>query len=64
MADSAYAQQPTDVVMSDALFNTAMGTDVLLHLAGGKYNTASGYGALFYNTTGSYNNASGNLALY
>jgi hypothetical protein len=32
VAGSAYGQQPPDVVTSDASFNTAMGTDALLHL--------------------------------
>ena len=60
---SAYAQQPPDVVTSDAQSNTAMGSDALIDLAGGISNTASGAYTLLFNTTGNYNTASGVNAL-
>jgi phospholipase C len=68
IAQSAYAQQPPDVVNSDAYFNTAMDTNTLLSLtpaAGiGSDNTASGVNALYANTTGNDNSASGHSALH
>src|SRR5271163_2049880 len=64
-ADSALAQQPTDVVTSDAAFNTAMGTNALLRLSGGSGgNTAAGAGSLAFNTTGGENTAVGYVALW
>jgi hypothetical protein len=62
-ANSAYGQQPPDVVMSDASFNTAMGTSALMHLSTGTYNTAAGDDALLSNTIGYDNTATGALAL-
>jgi hypothetical protein len=62
-AGLTYAQQPPDVVMSDANDNTAMGTDALLHNSLGAYNTAAGYDVLLSNTTGYDNTAVGDLAL-
>lgn len=59
MAQSAYGQQPPDVVASDSSNNTAMGTDALLNLSGGYDNTGSGAFALENNTTGYYNTAVG-----
>ena len=67
MAESVHAQQPPDVVASDAYDNTAMGTSALSNLTPsypnacncylGYSNTASGNFALNANTTGSYNTA-------
>jgi len=62
-AASAYAQQPPDVVNSNANGDTAMGTNALLNLTTGCCNTASGLDALQNDTTGSYNTASGVNAL-
>jgi hypothetical protein len=73
VAESVHAQQPPDVVASDAYDNTAMGTSALSNLTPsypnacncylGYSNTASGNFALNANTTGSYNTASGDSAL-
>jgi hypothetical protein len=70
VAGTAFAQQPPDVVNSDAYFNTAMGTNALLNLTPisgppyyGYFNTASGYQALYSNTTGEGNTADGFEAL-
>jgi hypothetical protein len=74
MAESAYGQQqPPDVVVSDAEYNTAMGSGALTSVtpyfseACNCYlvysNTASGNATLYENTTGSYNTASGDSAL-
>jgi hypothetical protein len=63
---SAHAAQPPDVVVSDALQNTAMGTDALHSLNSpvqGIDNTAAGYQALYANTTGDENTAVGAYAL-
>jgi hypothetical protein len=46
VAGAAYGYQPPDVVVSDGLNNTAMGTDALLKNAGGAGDTASGAYAL------------------
>jgi len=60
----AYAQQPPDVVDSDASGNTASGTGALAHLtAPATRNSAFGYAALYLNSTGSYNTAAGFSAL-
>ena len=71
IAQSAHAQQPPDVVVSDGFENTAMGSMALFSLTYnsvpppflGVGNTASGYWALSSNTTGNYNTASGATAL-
>lgn len=66
----AGAAQPPDTVASDAVGNTAMGTDALLNLpASTQYNysvdnTASGLNALYSNTTGANNTAYGANALF
>ena len=67
MATPALAQQPPDVVTSDSLANTAMGTNALLHVnldESGCHNTAAGYRSMYFNSTGSNNTASGYQALY
>ena len=67
MATPALAQQPPDVVTSDSLANTAMGTNALLHVnldESGCHNTASGEDALYSDTSGSYNTATGFSSLY
>jgi hypothetical protein len=70
LSEASYAQQPTDNVVSDACFNTAMGGGALLANENGAgcatsgYNTASGYEALYSNTTGGSNTAYGALALH
>jgi hypothetical protein len=71
---SAYGQQPPDVVVSDGLRNTAMGTDALISLSPDTCgegpptcdfgNTASGYKALYSNQSGAANTAVGAQALY
>jgi trimeric autotransporter adhesin len=57
VGESAYAQQPPDVVGGDAFGNTAMGIDALISLtpsiSAGNYNTAAGIGAMRYSTSGS-----------
>jgi len=77
VANSAYGQQPPDVVVSDGLGNTAMGTNALFNLTPifsatrnqplgfqlGVNNTAAGAEALYANTTGFYNSAFGAAAL-
>jgi hypothetical protein len=45
-------------------FNTAEGTNALLHLTSGTGNTANGNNALRSNTTGSFNTANGASALF
>jgi hypothetical protein len=64
---SAYANQPPDVVQSDAFGNTAMGSDALLSLpsqaTAGDLNTAAGVAALKSNTTGASNTAFGGNTL-
>ncbi len=67
MMTPALAQQPPDLVISDSLANTAMGTDALLHVnlaEIGCHNTASGKNTLFSDTSGSYNTAAGFDALF
>lgn len=64
---SAYAQQPPDVVQSDAEANTAMGSAALGANQPGNgaiANTAAGYEALQVNTTGSRNAAFGESTLF
>lgn len=60
---SAYATQPPDVVTSDTLNNTAMGTNALLNNAGGYDNLAIGVDPMYANTSGNSNVAVGNSAL-
>lgn len=60
---TAHAQQPPDVVQSDANQSTAMGTNALLSAEGAQRDTAAGFGALNFNTTGSDNTAVGSDAL-
>ena len=57
------AQQPPDVVVSDAAGDTAMGTQALLNNKTGDQNTAAGAFVLNLNTTGSNNTAVGFVAL-
>jgi hypothetical protein len=67
VAGAAYSQQPPDLVASDSLANTAMGTDALLNVdlgESGCHNTASGEDALYSDTSGSYNTATGFSSLY
>jgi hypothetical protein len=67
MATSALAQQPPDVVKSDSLANTAVGSNALLHVKIDEYgchNTAIGESALYSDTSGSYNTATGFSSLY
>jgi hypothetical protein len=67
MAATARAQQPPDVVSSDASYNTAMGTEALFSvLLGtgstaylGSRNTAVGWSSLLYNSSGYQNTAVG-----
>jgi hypothetical protein len=68
-ADTAYAQQPPDVVQSDAFENTAMGINALKIVTtgnidvGGFANTAAGAYSLASNGLGSFNTAFGAEAL-
>ena len=67
MATTALAQQPPDLVKSDSMSNTAMGTNALLHVILSEsacHNTASGQDALYSDTSGSYNTATGFSSLY
>jgi hypothetical protein len=74
VAEPSYGQQPPDVVVSDGLRNTAMGTDALISLSPDTCgegpptcdfgNTASGYKALYSNQSGAANTAVGAQALY
>jgi hypothetical protein len=64
ITSSGYGAQPPDVVVSDTLGNTAMGTRALLSLSGGNENTAAGYDSLTLNTTGRLNTAYGAFALF
>jgi hypothetical protein len=64
---AAYGQQPPDLVISDSLANTAMGTNALLNVdldESGCHNTASGENALYSDTSGSYNTATGFSSLF
>jgi hypothetical protein len=63
---SAYAQQPPDVVNSDGFFNTASGTHALENVTpnpDGNNNSAFGDTALQFNTTGQWNTGIGSEAL-
>jgi hypothetical protein len=67
MATTALAQQPPDLVKSDSMSNTAMGTNALLHVILSEsacHNTASGQDALYSDTSGSYNTATGFSSLF
>jgi hypothetical protein len=67
VVQSAYAQQPPDVVNSDNSGNTAMGTEALWALdvvGGGGSNTAAGNFALYSNTIGENNTGIGTGVLY
>jgi hypothetical protein len=66
-ASPAMAQQPPDVVKSDSMANTAMGSNALLHVnlaESGCHNTASGDDALYSDTSGSYNTGTGFSSLF
>jgi hypothetical protein len=63
VAVTSYAQQPPDVVQSDKVGNTAMGSDALLSNGDGSYNTAAGFQALAGNRRGASNTAVGDFAL-
>jgi trimeric autotransporter adhesin len=65
----AFAQQADDTVISDAYWNTSMGTNALYYLtptsmSSGGENTASGHDAAFGVTTGNQNTAVGAEALF
>jgi hypothetical protein len=67
VATTAMAQQPPDLVKSDSLANTAVGTNALLNVNLSEYgchNTASGEDALYSDTSGSYNTATGFSSLF
>jgi hypothetical protein len=67
MSTSVLAEQPPDLVKSDSLANTAMGTNALLNVNLSEYgchNTASGEDALYSDTSGSYNTATGFSSLF
>jgi len=67
MATSALAQQPPDLVKSDSMSNTAMGSNALFNVKLSEsacHNTASGQDALYSDTSGSYNTATGFSSLY
>jgi hypothetical protein len=74
LSGAAYGQQPPNVVVSDAYFNTAMGTNALISNGSGGClgpfsacnlgNTAAGYDALYSNTAANWNTAVGVEALY
>ena len=55
--EGAYGAQPPDVVSSDVVGNTAMGTNALLSLSTGTSNTAAGGNALTSNLAGANNSA-------
>jgi hypothetical protein len=66
-ATPALAQQPPDLVQSDSMANTAMGTSALQNIdldESGCHNTGSGAYALYSDTSGSYNTGTGLSALY
>jgi hypothetical protein len=61
----SWGQQSWNPTASDALGNTAGGTQALNSLTGtSSHDTAFGFLALFANTTGSFNTATGALALH
>src|SRR5579863_10476202 len=67
MATSALAQQPPDLVKSDSMANTAMGSNALFNVKLSEsacHNTASGFSSLFSNKTGDNNTAAGYKSLY
>jgi len=67
MATPALAQQPPDLVTSDSMANTAMGSNALLNVKLSEtacHNTASGENALYSDTSGSYNTATGFSSLF
>src|ERR1700733_569923 len=70
IAPCVHAQQPPDVVKSDAQQNTAMGTGALQSAftssqsSLASLNTAAGYQALFSTTSGESNTAVGDQALW
>jgi hypothetical protein len=64
VASLSYGAQPPNVVTSDAMGDTAMGTNALKALYGSAFdNTAAGSFALAANTTGFFNTAIGSGAL-
>jgi trimeric autotransporter adhesin len=63
VAASADSAQPPDVVQSDGLYNTAMGTNALAN-NNSNSNTAAGLSSLQFNTTGYDNSAFGSETLY
>src|SRR3984957_10361642 len=67
MATSALAQQPPDLVKSDSMANTAIGSNALLNVklsAPPCPNTAGGEDALYSDPSGSYNTATGFSSLF
>ena len=67
MATPALAQQPPDLVKSDSMANTAMGSNALFSVKLSEsacHNTASGDDALYSDTSGSYNTATGFSSLF
>src|SRR5712675_1667056 len=63
IAATVYGAQPPDVVSTDVVGNTAMGSSALVNLTVGTSNTASGFNALYFNTTGYFNTAYGASSL-
>jgi hypothetical protein len=51
-------------LLSDGLYNTALGYEALKVAASSDFNTAVGYRSLFSNTTGNYNTANGFQSLF
>ena len=67
IATSALAQQPPDLVKSDSMSNTAMGSNALFNVKLSEsacHNTASGQDALYSDTSGSYTTATGFSSLF
>ena len=62
-AGIAFGDQPPNVVSSDAVANTAMGSGALYSLTSGRGNTATGFAALGDNENGDMNTAIGAFAL-
>ncbi len=62
-AGIAFGDQPPNVVTSDAVAQTAMGSVALSYLTSGRYNTATGFAALADNENGDMNTATGAVAL-